>query len=315
MPADSPPPAPADNAFVTGQIQIWIATLLIATSFPVGAAIAKGLDPAVLTLLRFMLAAALFAPVIAWRYGLHWPGWRALAGYAAISLCITGFFWAMFEALRYTTALNTGTLFVLIPSFAALYSFVLLGQRMGRYQLVALALGIVGALWVIFRGDVDRLLALDLNRGDAIFFVGILLMGANAPLVKRLHRSEPPAVITFWSLMTGCVWLLLFTNAKLWTTDWAAIDLGVFGGIAYLAIFTTILSTFFFQAATLKIGPNRVAAYTYVNPLLVVLIDWAIGLGLPPLRVLPGVVITLAATFVLQQAARRQPAPPPVKAG
>ncbi len=311
MPADTFAPA-ANRDFLTGQIQIWVASLLIATSFPVGAAIASGLDPAVLTLLRFVMAVVLFAPIIVWRYGLSWPGWRALAGYAGISLCMTGFFWAMFEALRYTTALNTGTLFVLIPSFAALYSFVLLGARLSRYQLIALVLGIVGALWVIFRGDLDRLLALDLNRGDAIFFVGILFMGAYAPMVKKMHRSEPPAVITFWSLTTGCVWLLLFTNTKLWTTDWGAIDLGVFGGIAYLAVFTTILSTFFFQAATLKIGPNRVAAYTYVNPLLVVLLDWAIGLGLPPLRVLPGVLITLAATFVLQQAARRQtPAPPP----
>ena len=40
-----------------------------------------------------------------------------MAGYAGISLCMTGFFWAMFEALRFTTALNTGTIFVLIISF------------------------------------------------------------------------------------------------------------------------------------------------------------------------------------------------------
>lgn len=305
MPSDQTASLP-DRTALNGQLQIWAATLLIATSFPVGAAIASDLDPAVLTLLRFIMAALLFAPIIAWRYGLTWPGWRAMAGYAAISLCITGFFWAMFEALRFTTALNTGTIFVLIPSLAAIYSYFLLGQRLGRYQLIALALGIVGAIWVIFRGDIDRLLALELNRGDAIFLAGVLLMGANAPLVKKLHRSEPPAIIAFWSLVTGCVWLLLFTNTKLWTTDWAAIDIGVFGGIAYLAVFTTILSTFLFQAATLKIGPNRVAAYTYINPLLVVLIDWAIGMGLPPLQVLPGIVIALAATFVLQLGARQQ---------
>lgn len=307
MPSDQT--ATPDRTALNGQLQIWAATLLIATSFPVGAAIATGLDPAVLTLLRFIVAALLFAPIIAWRYGLTWPGWRAMAGYAAISLCITGFFWAMFEALRFTTALNTGTIFVLIPSLAAIYSYFLLGQRLGRYQLMALGLGIVGAVWVVFRGDIDRLLALEFNRGDAIFFAGVLLMAANAPLVKKLHRSEPPAIISFWSLVTGCFWLLLFANTKLWTTDWAAIDIGVFGGIVYLAVFTTILSTFLFQAATLKIGPNRVAAYTYVNPLLVVLIDWAIGKGLPPLQVFPGIVIALGATFVLQLGARQQSKP------
>jgi len=294
-----------DRSDITGQFQIWGATVLIATSFPVGQAITQGLDPAVLTFLRFVIAAALFAPVIAWRYGLKWPGWSALAGYAGISLCMTGFFWAMFEALRFTTALNTGTIFVLIPSLAAIYSFFLLGDRLGRYKLTALALGVIGAVWVIFRGDLDRLLGLQFNRGDLIFLAGCFLMAGYGPLVKKLHRQEPPAVISFWSVATGCVWLALFSNTKLFSTDWTAIDAGVWTGIIYLAVMTTILSTFLFQAAAIKLGPNRVAAYYYLNPLLVVVIDFVVGKGLPPLRIVPGVVIALAATFVLARAARR----------
>lgn len=307
-PADPSPADPSKDA-TTGQLQIWGSTVLIATSFPVGQAIASGLDPAVLTLLRFLVAALLFAPIVAWRYGLSWPGWRALAGYAGISLCMTGFFWSMFEALRYTTALNTGTIFVLIPSIAAVYSFVLLGDRLGRYRLTALVLGMLGAVWVIFRGDIDRLLGLQFNRGDLIFLAGCFVMAAYPPLVKKLHRKEPPAIVAFWSVLTGCVWLTLFSNVKLVRTDWAAIDSGVILGIVYLAVFTTILSTFLFQAATIKLGPNRVAAFYYLNPLLVVAIDWIIGKGLPPMRVLPGVAIALAATLVLQRAARVKPAP------
>ena len=294
-----------DRSDITGQFQIWGATVLIATSFPVGQAIAQGLDPAVLTFLRFVIAAALFAPVIAWRYGLEWPGWSALAGYAGISLCMTGFFWAMFEALRFTTALNTGTIFVLIPSLAAVYSYFLLGDRLGRYKLTALALGVIGAVWVIFRGDLHRLLGLQFNRGDLIFLAGCFLMAGYGPLVKKLHRQEPPAVISFWSVATGCVWLALFSNTKLFETNWTAIDAGVWTGIIYLAVMTTILSTFLFQAAAIKLGPNRVAAYYYLNPLLVVVIDFVVGKGLPPFRIVPGVVIALAATFVLARAARR----------
>jgi len=297
--------AAPDRSDLTGQIQIWGATVLIATSFPVGQAIAQGLDPAALTFLRFLIAALLFAPVIAWRYGLKWPGWRAMAGYAGISLCMTGFFWAMFEALRFTTALNTGTIFVLIPALAAVYSFFLLGDRMGRYKLTALGLGVIGAVWVIFRGDLDRLLGLQFNRGDLIFLAGCFLMAGYGPLLKKLHRQEPPAVISFWSVVTGCIWLALFSNTKLFSTDWTAISSGVWTGIIYLAVMTTILSTFLFQAAAIKLGPNRVAAYYYLNPLLVVVIDFVVGKGLPPLRILPGVAIALAATFVLARAAKR----------
>ncbi len=46
-----------------------LATVLVAMSFPVGAAITNGLDSLVLTFLRFALAALLLAPIVAWRYG------------------------------------------------------------------------------------------------------------------------------------------------------------------------------------------------------------------------------------------------------
>ena len=65
-----------------------------------------------------------------------------------------------------------------------------------------------------------------------------------------------------------------------------------------------------FQAAAIKLGPNRVAAYYYLNPLLVLVIDFAVGKGLPSLRILPGVAIALAATFVLARAVRQTPTKP-----
>ena len=46
-----------------------MATALVATSFPIGAAITNGLDSLVLTFLRFALAALLLAPFVAMRAG------------------------------------------------------------------------------------------------------------------------------------------------------------------------------------------------------------------------------------------------------
>ena len=151
------------------------------------------------------------------------------------------------------------------------------------------------------------MLGLQFNRGDLIFLAGCFLMAGYGPLVKKLHRQEPPAVISFWSVVTGCVWLALFANVKLFETDWTAISTNVWTGVIYLAVFTTILSTFLFQAAAIKLGPNRVAAFYYLNPLFVLVIDFVVGKGLPPLRILPGVAIALAATFVLARAVRQTP--------
>ena len=281
-----------------------VAAAVVATSFPVGAAIARGLDPLVLTFFRFLLAAAMFLPIVGFRYGLTWPGWRSLGRYAAISACLVGFFWAMFEALRHTTALNSGAIFTLVPGLSAIYAAVLLRERLGATRLVALGLGLIGAIWVIFRGDPARLLALDANVGDAIFLVGCFFMALNAPLVRKLHRGEPMPVMTFWTLVTGSAWLLLLAATRFPAVDWAGVPAGVFAGIAYLALGPTLISFFLIQYCTMRLGPTRVMAYTYLNPLLVLLIEGTAGVGWPSPIIWPGVAIVVTATFVVQRGAR-----------
>ena len=130
----------------TVHILIFIAAVLVSTSFTVGKAIAAGLDPAVLTLIRFTLAALLFFPYIYRSYGMQWPGLSALLRYSIISGALVAFFWLMFLSLRYTSALNTSVIFTLVPGISCIYSAVLLRERLGKYRLMALAVAMSGAL-------------------------------------------------------------------------------------------------------------------------------------------------------------------------
>ena len=285
--------------------QVLLSRALVATSFVVGASITHGLAPELLTLLRFVLATVLFLPYVAFAHGIAWPGLRALAGNALISASIVGFFWAMFEALRWTSALNAAALYNLLPAIAAVWAWVLVRERLGGFRLVALVLGGIGALWVVFRGEPERLLALDLNRGDLIFLAGLVAMGLYTPLIRRFDRKEPAAVMTFWTLATGAGWLVLVNNAAIWQTDWAGVEGEVFLGIAYLAVFTTILTFLIMQHATGHIGPTRVASYGYLSPVFVVAVELALGHDLPSAMTWPGLVLVVAATVVLQSGAGR----------
>jgi drug/metabolite transporter (DMT)-like permease len=282
-----------------------VAAVLVSTSFTVGKAIASGMDPAILTLVRFVLAALLFYPFIRYRFGARIPDRRALLGYAVISFTLTGFFWLMFLSLQSTTALNTGVIFTLVPGISSLYSAVLLRERLGKYRLIAMIPATIGAIWVLFHGSVERFLAFDLNPGDLIFFCGCLLMAFYTPLVKLLHKGESMAVMTFWILVTGCGWLLVFSGYRLAATDWAAVSLHVWAGIIYLAVFCTIITFFLSQLATLYLGPTRVMAYSYLYPPCILFLDWLFGHQLPPVQVLPGVALIGLAMLIVQQGAKQ----------
>lgn len=282
-------------------ILMLVAATLVSTSFTVGKAIATGMDPAVLTLIRFVLASLLFLPYIYKKYGIEFPTPADLGRYCIISGALVAFFWLMFLSLRWTSALNTSVIFTLVPGISGIYSAVILRERLGRYRLTALFLAMAGALWVIFQGDISRMLSLELGKGDLIFFYGCLFMAAYTPLVKLLHRGESMAVMTFWVLVTGAVWLLVLGGNRLAAVDWPNITTIVWIGIAYLAIFSTIITFFLTQISTLRLGPTRVMAYSYLYPPLVLLIDWALGHGLPEPRTITGLMLIVPAMIIVQK--------------
>ncbi|MCF8055532.1 MAG: DMT family transporter [Desulfocapsa sp.] len=286
--------------FLKVHLLMLLCAILVSASFPVGEVISHDLDPAVLTFIRFILASILFAPLIWYRHGLV-ISFSALARYSVISATLVIFFWCMFYSLRFTTALNTSAIFTFVPSLAGIYAMILNRERLGRPRLIALVLGVIGALWIIFRGDVELFLSLAWNYGDLVFFVGCLFMGLYTPLVRLFHKGEPMLQMAFWIMATGSFWLLLLAGPKLMSVSWAEVPLRVWAGIAYLAIFSTIITFFLTQYSILFLGPTRVMAYSYLYPGLVLIIELLCGGEWPGMALLPGIAIVLSAMFVVQR--------------
>jgi len=223
----------------------------------------------------------------------------SLGRYAAISGCLVLFFWAMFFSLRFTTSLNISVLFTLVPAISAVYAGIINRERLSPSLLLALIAGLIGAIWVIFEGDLQQLRALAWNRGDLIFFGGCLAMALYTPLVKLLHRDEPMEVMTFWVLVTGCLWLLPGTVKVLARVSLTGVPSSTWLWIVYLALFSTVISFYSTQYATRIIGPTRTISYSYLYPLLVMVLNYLLGRGWPPLPVIPGILLTLAAMLLL----------------
>jgi len=294
--------------YLNTQLPLWsvhclmlLASIIVSSSFTVGEAITHGLEPSALLLVRYIVAVVCLAPIVAVNHGFTLPSARRIGGYGLISASTVGFFWCMFESLRYTDALNTSVIFTLVPGISGIYSAVFLKERLGRGRLWALFFGMTGALWVIFRGDPERLLALDVNYGDLLFLAGCFMMAAYTPLVKRMHRQESMVIMTFWVLVTGSVWLFLLAFSGLGAVDWQGVEMQVWVGIVYLAVFSTIITFYLTHISTLYLGPTRVMAYSYFYPAFVLVINWGLGKGLPPVIILPGVAVVTLATVVLQR--------------
>ncbi|MAC45813.1 MAG: EamA family transporter [Oceanospirillum sp.] len=277
------------------------ATVLVASSFPVGAAIAGSLSPSVIMLLRFVCAAILFLPYVMFKKTLALPSGKRLLHYSLISLPLATFFWCMFESLKYTSALNTSALYTMVPGITALYMLLVNRETTGKARTLGLMLGTLGAIWIVFRGDYQAAMALDFNYGDLVFFIGCLVMAGYNFLVKKLYAGEPMELMTFWVLVSGAGWLLLASWGQIFTIEWQSIGNEVYLWILYLSFFSTLVTFFLQQMGIVKIGATNAVAYSFLTPAFALLLSILFGIGVFELAVLPGIVLVIVAMFIIQR--------------
>jgi drug/metabolite transporter (DMT)-like permease len=175
----------------------------------------------------------------------------------------------------------------------------LLRQVVSPRIALALTIGALGAAWVIFRADLNAVIAFEVGRGEAIYFAGCIAHALYTPMVRVLNRGEPVLVFAFLTLTATTAIIAIWGIGDLAATDWGALRPLVWITIAYVAIFASALTVFLIQFASLRLPSSKVMAYTYLTPSWVILWEIALGQAVPAGLVLVGVVLTVLALALL----------------
>ena len=282
-----------------------LVTLLVAGSFISSATLSGVINPFSLTLMRFVIAAFVLMPVVLLKKKYRKGIAKALPRSLIMSLFFSIFFICMFEALKTTSALNTGTLYTLVPFMTAILSLFIFKEKITKRMLLVYLLGTAGTCWVIFGGNINTLLAFSLNDGDALFMVGCISMVCFSISMKLLYRGDDMVVVVFCTLLGGAFWMLLALLVFNQPLEWDMLSSDLLLHMGYLAIFATLTSTFIIQKTTVVLGPAKVMAYLYLNPVFVAILMLIFeGKNIPSI-VYPGMFISVAATVLLQMQNRQ----------
>lgn len=282
-----------------GHLAMLVFSAVVAGSFSLGSLTANQIAPTAIIAVRFVLASVLVGVVAGVTVGLPRSAARAPWRYLALGGLFGFYFVMMFEGLKTAPPVSMAAVFTMTPIMSAGFGWLLLRQVLTARMAGALAIGIAGALWVIFRADMAALLAFQVGRGELIFFAGCVGHALYTPLVRRLNRGEAPVVFTFGTLLGGSIVVTAFGWPAIRATDWTALAPVVWITLAYITVFATALSFVLVHYATMRLPAAKVMAYTYLTPSWV--IGWEIGLGheVPGALVLGGVVLTAGALWML----------------
>ncbi len=282
-----------------GHLAMLTFSAAVAGSFSLGSLVANQIAPAAIIAVRFVLAAGLVGAVAVVSVGVPRSTWTAPWRYIVLGGIFAFYFVMMFEGLKTALPVSSAAVFTLTPILAAGFSWVLLRQVLTGRMAGALAIGMAGALWVIFKADLRALLAFQVGRGELIFFAGCIGHALYTPLVRRLNRGETPVVFTFGTLVGGSLVLTVYGWPAIRATDWNTLAPIVWVTIAYTTIFATALSFWLVQYATLRLPSAKVMAYAYLTPSWVILWEISLGHGVPSALVLGGVGLTIVALWQL----------------
>lgn len=270
---------------------------LISISFSLGDLAAPHIDPAVLTSARFAIAAVVMGVLAAPKLAM--PHIRQAWRYPLLGGLLASYFILMFEALQITDPVSTGAVFTLTPIMSAIFGYLLMRQITRPGAAFALLLAAAGAVWVIFRADLDAMLGLKLGFGEQIFLIGCACHALYTPMGRKLHRGEPLTVYTFFGVLGGFLVASAYANRTIIETDWSTLPWIVWACIFYLGIVTTAGTFFLVQYATLRLPSAKVMAYGYLVPVFIIIWEGLLGHGWVAPVVWLGAVATTGAMLML----------------
>lgn len=284
---------------LTDNIALLLWVSLMASSFVVSKQLLPYANPIASTGLRFVFACFLMLPFI-WRKSAPKITARVLLNYSIISLFLVLFFLGLFEALKTTTPMRTSVIYTLLPLISVLFTYIALKVTSSKKQLIGFILGTCGAVWVLVVFNQNTSLINQWNLGDSIFLIACCCLALHVTLIKKWTSHVAPAQGAFYIMLLGGLILLpfLILFGDLTNVAWQQSEFWQI--LMYLTIFTT-MATFFLQQYLLKkVGPNRLLAFTYLIPSLVVVYQgWS---KIPQLyNSLPGMALTLLALYLISR--------------
>ncbi len=225
-------------------------------------------SPVLLTAFRWLFASAIFAFLARPHLRRDWPELRRrapiLLGLGAVGFTLFNLF--LYSSLQYTSAINAAIEQAAIPLFILLLNRCFFAQRVLLAQWMGLALATVGVVVTVSRGDIQSLIDVGVNRGDALMLLACLcyaLYSVGLRWRPAVHWSGMMMMMSLGALSL-CLPVVLFEGLRNGlevptATGWAV--------VLYAVVFPTVGAQLFYLRAVGLIGANRAGVFINLVPL------------------------------------------------
>ena len=287
------------KSVASGHMAMLMFSLLVSGSFVLGSIIANLISPDLVTFLRFLIAFIAIAILILYQSKFCFLKYLSIGRSLILGALISIYFITMFEGLKTASSTSMAVVFTLTPLLAGFFDLIFSNRVMSKKVWITVVVAALGALWIIFDGNIQNFINFKVGYGEKLFFIGCICHALYAALIPRFNNGEPAIIQTFGTLISGIIILGLFSNKEIIYHSWIDFPVIVLLTILYLAIFATAASFFLIQYSAVRLSSIKVMAYTYAVPIWVVLLQIIFLQQLPNTITFIGAFVILVSLLIL----------------
>ena len=216
--------------------------------------------------------------------------WKvAIASFLGLFMTQLSFLFAITKA----TAIDASIMSTLSPIMALIISAIVIHERITWSGVAGIGLSLIGVFILIFncvsiRSGADStsiwgIVGMLVNTLSFATYVGVF-----KPLIQKY------SVVTFmkWMFLFSSLMALPFSFSAFGASNLAAVPMNVMWQVIYVVVGATFISYFLIPVAQKRLRPVVVCMYTYVQPVIAMVIALAMGLDhLTLLKVLASVLV------------------------
>ena len=287
------------KSVASGHMAMLLFSLLVSGSFVLGSIIANLISPDLVTFLRFLIAFIAIAILILYQSKFCFLKYLSIGRSLILGALISIYFITMFEGLKTASSTSMAVVFTLTPLLAGFFDLIFSNRVMSKKVWITVVVAAIGALWIIFDGNIQNFINFKVGYGEKLFFIGCICHALYAALIPKFNNGEPAIIQTFGTLISGIIILGLFSNKEIINYSWIDFPVIVLLTILYLAIFATATSFFLIQYSAVRLSSIKVMAYTYAVPIWVVLLQIIFLQQLPNTITFVGAFVILVSLLIL----------------
>jgi drug/metabolite transporter (DMT)-like permease len=261
-------------SFLWPYLILSLAPLCWAGNIVIARGVADLIPPAAFAFWRWTLACLLLLPftlrqliqdrqVMAQR-------WKMLFLLAVLGISI--FNTLLYTAVHTTTAINCALIQSTMPAVIVLMSLVFYREKVSRRQMAGISICILGAVWIVLRGDARTLMTMTFIQGDMLMTLAVLSYGLYSALLRRRPAIHPLSFLLA-TFFLGALGLAPVYLMELAVSGHFTLSRDIVLSILYVALFPSITAYFCWNKGVEVLGPNRAGLFINLIPVFASLLS------------------------------------------